>query len=88
MTALCGTIIHGPCQGNTTSPAGCLVISAILLAVYKKCGHGTKLKLPISGEECDTAGVLYVDDVVLLMMDEDFVDLVTLWEEIQESTFM
>ena len=71
MTALLGAIIHGLCQGNTASPAGWSVISAILLAAYKRKNHGAIVKSPFGREEFTTAGVLYVDDVDLTTMADD-----------------
>ena len=67
MTALLGTI--GLCQENAASPAGWSVVCAVLLAAYNQGGHGAKIKPPIRGDQFDTAGVLYVDDVDLFTMD-------------------
>jgi hypothetical protein len=87
MTALLGAIIHGLCQGNTASPSGWSVICAVLLAVYKKHGHGARFYSPVSSEHCDSAGVLYVDDVDLLTMDEEILKIMALWQEVQNSLF-
>eukprot|EP00956_Cyclotella_meneghiniana_P011552 scaffold16227_cov96-Cyclotella_meneghiniana.AAC.2 len=85
MTALLGTIIQGLCQGNAASPAGWSVVCAILLAAYNQGGHGAKIKPPIRGDNFETAGVLYVDDVDLFTMDATL-DEEALWTEIQSST--
>jgi hypothetical protein len=69
MTAVLGAIIHGLCQGNTASPAGWSLISSILLAAYKRMGHGAIVQCPISQSKESTAGVLYVDEVDLLVMN-------------------
>ena len=68
MTARIGIIIQGLCQGNTAAPAGWLLISAVLVNVYKSLGHGAYFTTPITGEAFDTAGVLFVDDVDLFTM--------------------
>ena len=85
MTALIGAIIHGLCQGNTASPAGWSVISAILLAAYKRNGHGATVRSPFGREEFTSAGVLYVDDVDLMTMSEDQ-DEETMHDEAQSCT--
>jgi hypothetical protein len=85
MTALLGTIIHGLCQGNTAAPAGWSVICSILQAAYKRRGHGAKFRSPISGVLCETAGVLYVDDVNLLTMNGEVEEALQLWDEAQPS---
>lgn len=69
MTAVLGAIIHGLCQGNTAAPAGWSLISAILLAAYKRMGHGAVVETPISRMEDTSAGVLFVDDVDLFVMN-------------------
>eukprot|EP00956_Cyclotella_meneghiniana_P034032 scaffold101125_cov66-Cyclotella_meneghiniana.AAC.4 len=83
MTARIGSIIQGLCQGNSDAPAGWSLISAVLIKVYKSLGHGAYFRTPITGEVHDTSGVLYVDDVDLFTMRSN---LVTLWEEVVEST--
>jgi hypothetical protein len=85
MTAVIGSIIQGLCQGNTAAPAGWSHISAVLLRVYKRFGHGAKFTTAISCRSFDTAGVLYVDDVDLFVMN---LSLVTeeLWLEAARST--
>ena len=80
MTAALGAIIHGLCQGNTASPAGWSLISSILLAAYKRMGHGAVVISPISQTEDSTAGVLYVDDVDLLVMNSQLATP-ELWQE-------
>lgn len=70
MTAVIGTIIHGMCQGNTGAPAAWSVVSAILIAVYKRQKHKAILASPISGEVTSSAGVLFVDDVDLTIMED------------------
>eukprot|EP00956_Cyclotella_meneghiniana_P008545 scaffold11579_cov40-Cyclotella_meneghiniana.AAC.10 len=71
MTALVGAIIQGLCQGNAASPAGWSVVCAVLLAAYNQGGHGAKIKPPIRGDQFETAGVLYDDNVDLFTMDAD-----------------
>lgn len=80
MTAALGAIIHGLCQGNTAAPAGWSLISAVLLAAYKRMGHGAVIESPISRHEVTSAGVLYVDDVDLLVMNLK-VATPELWQE-------
>jgi hypothetical protein len=55
MTAVLGAIIHGLCQGNTAAPAGWSLISAVLLAAYKRLGHGAVVETPNSPQEDTTA---------------------------------
>jgi hypothetical protein len=61
------------------------VICAVLLAVYKKRGHGASFYSPVSGEYCESAGVLFVDDVDLTTMDEEILQIMVLWNEVQNS---
>jgi hypothetical protein len=81
MTAVVGSIIQGLCQGNSAAPAGWLLISAVLIKVYKSLGHGAFFQTPISRESYDTAGVLYVDDINLFTMRSLLVTR-ELWEEV------
>ena len=85
MTAVLGAIIQGLCQGNAASPAGWSVICAILISVYRRQGHGAIVMSPMRGEKFKTAGVLFVDDVDLSIMDSTD-DKFDLWEEVTAST--
>jgi hypothetical protein len=85
MTAVIGSIIQGLCQGNSAAPAGWSLISAVLIKVYKSFGHGAYFVTPISRQQHDTAGVLYVDDVDLFTMRSALVTR-ELWEEVARST--
>ena len=70
---------------ETASPAGWSVISAILLAAYKRNNHGVTIRSPISNEALESAGVLFVDDVDLMTMAES-VDGPALHAEAQACT--
>ena len=85
MTALVGLIIQGMCQGNAASPAAWSVICAILISVYRKQGHGAVIVSPMRGVKFKTAGVLYVDDVDLAVMDSSN-DEFDIWSEVKAST--
>lgn len=85
MTAVIGEIIHGLCQGNTTSLGGWSVISAILLAVYKRLKHGCNYHSPIRRRRMKSAGVWFVDDVDLTTMNNLLTSSET-WREVQSAT--
>jgi hypothetical protein len=55
------------------------------MVTHKSLGHGAFFQTPISRENYDTAGVLYVDDVDLFMMRSSLVTR-ELWEEVAAST--
>ena len=73
------------CQGNAASPAAWSVICAILISVYRKQGHGAVIESPMRGVKFKTAGVLYVDDVDLTVMDSSN-DEFDIWSEVKAST--
>lgn len=85
MTAAPGKIIQGMCQGNTAAPACWSMISAVLIAVYKKFGHGARITTAISKKRYSTAGCLYVDDVDLFSMNSSLATP-ELWQEVAAST--
>ena len=70
-------------RGVASWMVGC--VCSVLLAAYNQGGHGAKIKPPIRGDQFDTAGVLYVNDVDLFTMDANM-DEESLWAEIQSST--
>lgn len=85
MTVVLGSIIQGLCQGNTAAPAGWSLISAVQLRACKRFGHGAHFTTAISRTTHKTAGVLYVDDVDLFIMNSTLVTR-ELWEEAACST--
>lgn len=85
MSAIAGSIIQGLCQGNTAAPAGWSLISAVLIKVYKRMGHGAVYETPITRRRHNTAGVLYVDDVDLFSMNSSLTSP-ELWEAVASST--
>ena len=62
-------ILHGLCQGNGAAPAAWLVLSSLLVAVYKSLGFGAKMESPITRVMLDIMGVLYVDDMDLFILN-------------------
>lgn len=87
MTAAMGGIIQGLCQGNTAAPAGWSLISAVLMNVYKRFGHGAFYETPITRVKHNTAGCLYVDDNDLFTMNSSLTTR-ELWAEVADSTLM
>ena len=61
-------ILHGMCQGNGAAPAAWLVLSAMLIRIYKRRGHGAKLRSPITRCWLSQMGVSFVDDVDLFII--------------------
>jgi hypothetical protein len=69
MMAVLGSIIQGLCQGNTAAPAGWSLISAVLINVFKRFGHGAFYQTPITRKMHDSAGCLYVNDNDIFTMN-------------------
>ena len=63
-------ILHGLCQGNGAAPASWLVLSYVLITIYKNLGFGSRVESPITRVWLDIMGVLYVDDTDLFIMAE------------------
>jgi hypothetical protein len=85
MTAVLGSIIQGLCQGNTAAPAGWSLISAVLIKVFKRFGHGAFYQSPITRDMYNTAGCLYVDDNDIFTMNSSL-STDALWQEAALST--
>ena len=79
-------ILHGLCQGNGAAPASWLALSSILVRIYRAMGFGAKMESPVTRAQLDVAGVLYVDDTDLYIMDECLKSPVDLWQETQSAT--
>ena len=62
-------ILHGLCQGNGAAPASWLVLSSVLVRIYRALGFGATMTSPITRVFLDIAGVLFVDDTDLYIMD-------------------
>ena len=63
-------ILHGLCQGNGAALARWLVLSSVLVTIYKSLGFCSKTETPITLVGLDTMGVLYVNDTHLLIMNK------------------
>jgi hypothetical protein len=85
ITAVLGSIIQGLCQGNTAAPAGWSLKSAVLLRAYKCFCHGAHFTTAISRTHHETAGIFYVDDVDLFIINSALITR-DLWEEAAQST--
>ena len=49
--------LHGMCQGNGAAPAAWLVLSTVLIRIYKRREHGARLRTPITKCLLDQMGV-------------------------------
>jgi len=76
-------LLHGLCQGNGAAPACWLVLSSVLVRVYKKLGFGSRVQSPLTRVWLDIMGVLYVDDTDLYIMAECVKSRLAVWEEAQ-----
>ena len=79
-------ILHGMCQGNGAAPAAWLVLSSVLVMIYKSLGFGSKMRSPIMRVYLDITGVLFVDDTDLYILDECLRTPYDLWHETQSAT--
>ena len=61
-------IVHGLCQGNGAAPAAWLILSSVLVMVYKNLGFGSKVKSPMTLVLLSIMGVLFVDNTDLYIM--------------------
>ena len=78
-------ILHGMCQGNVAAPAAWIMLSSVLVNVYKSLGFGARMVRPINQAIIDIMGVLYVDDTDLYIMDDDMADIEEVWNVSQEA---
>ena len=61
-------ILHGMCQGNDAAPAAWLVLSSLLVKIYRKMGCGSHTRAPVSRAFLDAMGVVFVDDTDLYIL--------------------
>jgi hypothetical protein len=66
--------LQGLCQGNGAAPACWLMLSSLMLSVYKRGNHVSTLVSPISGEAIEFMGEIYVDNTDLLTILPDVFD--------------
>ena len=78
-------ILHGLCQGNGAAPAAWLVLSAIIIRLYKRRGLGISIRSPLSNTLLELMGVVYVDDTDLLLMEPDCHVHGDLWRQSREA---
>ena len=79
-------ILHGLCQGNGAAPASWLVLSSVLVRIYRAMGFGATMTSPITRVFLDIAGVLFVDDTDLYIMDACLKSPYDLWHETQSAS--
>jgi hypothetical protein len=60
--------LQGLCQGNGVTPACWLMLSLLMMSIYKKGGHVSTLVSPISRTLIDFMGEIFMDDTDLLTM--------------------
>ena len=69
------------CQGNGAPAAAWIVLSTVLIRIYKRRGHDTRLQTPITRFLLDQMGVCFVDDTHLFIfkscLDEALISLST-----------
>ena len=58
--------LQGLCQGNGAAPACWLMLSSLMMNVYRKGGHITTITSPISWTPKEFMGEIFVDDTDLL----------------------
>ena len=78
-------ILLGMCQCNGAAPAAWLMLSSVLVNVYKSLGFGARMVGPINQPIIDIMGVLYVDDTDLYIMDDNMADIEDVWNVYQEA---
>ncbi len=66
--------LQGLCQGNGAAPACWLMLSSLMMSVYRRGNHVSTWVLPISGEAIEFMGEIYVDDMDLLTILPDVFD--------------
>jgi hypothetical protein len=66
--------LQGLCQGNGAAPACWLMLSFLMMSVYRRGNHVSTLVSPISGEAIKFMGEIYVDDTDLLTILPDVFD--------------
>ena len=78
-------ILHGLCQGNGAAPAAWLMLSSVLVMVYKNLGFGSKVKSPMTLVLLSIMGVLFVDNTYLYIMSDNIKTRREIWEEAQRA---
>jgi hypothetical protein len=63
--------LQGLCQGNRAAPACWLMLSSLMMSVYRKGGYVLTLVSPISRTLIKFLGEIFVDDTYLLTMLQD-----------------
>ncbi len=58
--------LQGLCQGKRAAPECWIMVSSLMMLVYRKQGHISTLVSPISGAKIEFMGEIYVDDTNLL----------------------
>jgi hypothetical protein len=58
--------LQGLCQGNGAGPACWIMLSSLMMSVYRKSGHMSTTESPISREIIEFMSEIYIDDTDLL----------------------
>jgi hypothetical protein len=66
--------LQGLCQGNGAVPACWIMVSSLMMLVYRKQGHISTLVSPISSANIEFMGEIYVDNTNLLTILADEYD--------------
>ena len=77
--------LHGMCQGNRAALAAWLVLSTVLIRIYKRRGHGARLMTPINRCLLDQVGVCFVDDTDLFIFKSCLDTKCKIFSEAQSS---
>ncbi len=80
-------LLQGLCQGNGAAPACWIMLSAVLMHCYARCGHGAAFETPISKVKMETFGTIYVDDADLFTYAASLKTGQEVFEEMQASTY-
>ncbi len=60
--------LQGLCQGNGAAPACWIMLSSLMMQVYRTEGHLSSLQSPMSSNKIEFMGEIHVDDTDLLMI--------------------
>jgi hypothetical protein len=63
--------LQGLCQDNGAAQACWLMLSSLMMRVYRKGGHVSTMTLPVSGTPIEFMGKIFVDNTDLLTTLQD-----------------
>lgn len=76
-------ILHVIFQGNGAAPVAWIMLSSVLVVIYKNLGYGIKVKSPMTLVLLSIMGVFFVDNTDLFIMSENIKPRQEIWEEAQ-----